>query len=367
MKKKVVVNVIPGPKGGGAELLVRELHKGLSLRQQNSYVIYFDSRGVALRENELCIERGVRNPLNVFYLRAMLARIKRETGAPLIIHAHLTWPFFYVVLATVFMECTLFFTEHSTSNRRRKLPFFWMIERWFYKRYRKIFCITEGVRQSLVSWLRLEQDDDVRVVLNGGRLFSMSARAPLENRKANLVSVGSLYKVKNFHTVVRAIPSLEGMVGSYVIVGEGPEYESLSRTIERNGLSNLVRLVGWSDNVEGYLSDADIMVIPSLWEGFGLVAVEGMSSGLSVVASNVPGLVEVLDASKSFVTLVDNVRSPEAWAYGLKLSIQKLTADGDGKLALEARSQAERFSMDAMIEQYLMFYTNSGVESVVAD
>src|SRR5690606_23220413 len=156
---------------------------------------------------------------------------------------------------------------------------------------------------------------------------------------ARLVSVGSLSSKKNFETSVRAISVLREYVSSYTIIGEGPERKNLERIISDYKLEDVVKLVGWSDSIEPYLSEADIQIIPSLWEGFGLVAVEGMSTGLSIVASNVAGLREVVDPRSPAVTLVDEVLSLDAWGVAIKHSIKKLAVDADGVLAKNARAQ----------------------------
>jgi len=67
------------------------------------------------------------------------------------------------------------------------------------------------------------------------------------------------------------------------LIGEGPKRKQLEKLIHQEQLQSKVRLLGWFGNIEEYLHAADIQFIPSLWEGFGLVAVEGVSTGLAVV------------------------------------------------------------------------------------
>src|SRR5690606_3010117 len=122
-------------------------------------------------------------------------------------------------------------------------------------------------------------------------------------------------------------------------------------------LESVVELAGWSDEVEKYLNFADIQIIPSLWEGFGLVAVEGMSTGLSIVASNVAGLNEILGDSAA-VTLVEAISSPISFAAGIRQMIERLAADDAATVALAARSQAEKFSIEGMLDSYINHYVS---------
>ena len=185
----------------------------------------------------------------------------------------------------------------------------------------------------------------------------MVDRLPLGQRKPRLVSVGSLTPKKNFSTALLAIAEIRELVDSYTIIGEGPERSRLEQLIREYDLQETVTLLGWSDAIEKYLQTSDIQVIPSLWEGFGLVAVEGMSTGLSIVASNVDGMRDVLGQYNPAVTFVDNVRNERAWADSLKNAIEKIRTEGTGEMALAARKQAEKFTLDAMADRYLEVYS----------
>lgn len=79
-----------------------------------------------------------------------------------------------------------------------------------------------------------------------------------------------------------------------LLAGDGPERPAYERQIERLGLAGRVRLLGHVDDVAGLLSAGEMLVMPSRWEGFGLAAAEAAGCELPVIASNVPGLAEVV-------------------------------------------------------------------------
>jgi glycosyltransferase involved in cell wall biosynthesis len=250
----------------------------------------------------------------------------------------------------------LVYTEHSTTNKGRKIPLFHILERIIYRQYSKIICISDGVHESLIKWVGPRLSGRLVTIQNGSRIYKVSERSRLEERKLLLVSIGSLSFGKNFATAIRAIAQLRDEVGSYVIVGEGPERKRLEQLVHREKLDDEVKLLGWSDNIEIHLRAADIQLIPSLWEGFGLVAVEGMSTGLPIVASNIAGLREVLDPNNLAVTLVEDTESVGAWVQGLKVAIDNLRDQGPERLSVAARTQAEKFTLEAMAERYLEVY-----------
>jgi glycosyltransferase involved in cell wall biosynthesis len=297
----------------------------------------------------------LKSPVNIWKLRRF---IKSRLGGnePVIVHAHLTWPFIYVALASLFLNVRLFYTEHSTHNKRRKHKFFRWLDRLCYARYDRIICISQGVYQALARWVGPRLTSKLVVVPNGAKLYPLVERAAPANRKLSLVSVGSLQARKNFSTAIGAVALARECVAEYVIVGEGPERAALERLIAEHDLQSVVRLVGWSDVVNDYLVPADVQLIPSLWEGFGLVAVEGLSTGLPVIASDVDGLREVLADTGESVSLVSDSRSEQAWARAIMAMSHRLQPDNISAIATSSRSRAERFSLDRMVERYLAEY-----------
>ena len=121
------------------------------------------------------------------------------------------------------------------------------------------------------------------------------------------------------------------------------------------GVQNQINLVGWSERIERYLHNADVLLIPSLWEGFGLVAVEGMSTGLPVVASNVDGLREVLDEKNPAVFLVGEITTEQAWLNQIEACVCSLSTNRQN-MAEASREQAGKFGLDKMVKAYAEEY-----------
>lgn len=352
----VLLNVISSSTGGGAELLVRELHRRLLQRGVNSNVVYFSGSFSRLVAGEDSFRSSPRALGNIFRLRNKIKSLIRDSNSTLVVHAHLTWPFIFVALASLGLDVRLVFTEHSTFNRRRRIPFFWLIERLIYARYDAIITISNGVYNSTLSWVGSKFKKRMVIVPNGSRIYRLAQRVSLEGRKPRLLSVGSLAPHKNFATVLKAIYLIKEEISHYTIVGEGTERSVLETLICHYNLSDMVTLTGWSDNLEHYFHESDLQVIPSSWEGFGLVAVEGMSTGLPVIASNVPGLREVLGETNPAVKLVDDLHDPSAWAEAISDTVAHLRRCDPLEVTTFSRLQAEKFTFDAMLDSYLKVY-----------
>ena len=98
-----------------------------------------------------------------------------------------------------------------------------------------------------------------------------------------LLSAGELNANKNHETVIRAITDLDVY---YMIAGEGNLREHLQGIINELGLTERVKLLGYRTDVAELYKAADICVFPSLREGLGMAAIEGMACGLPLVAAD---------------------------------------------------------------------------------
>lgn len=352
----MILHVITTPSGGGAEVLVRELNQRYRDQGVESGIVFFSGDPNSLNTGEVSLGSGPRSVSNIWKLRSEISRLRR-LHPDLIVHAHLTWPFIYVALATLFTPVRLFYTEHNTYNRRRKVPGFRLLDRLLYSRYEKVICISDGVYQSLSRWIGEGLSVGRLVTIpNGARLHEARVRSAINGRKVSLVSVGSLTEKKNFAMAIEAIGQLRNRVDEYVIVGEGPERGNLERLSASLGLADIVALPGWSDDVEWYFTQADMQLIPSQWEGFGLVAAEGMSTGLPVIVSEVDGLKEVVGPESEAVTLVTEHQSVSAWVNALNVAISKCEKLSPKYISAIASGQSGKFSLDRMASEYLDAY-----------
>tara|TARA_B100001057_G_C22780132_1_gene923307 strand:+ start:181 stop:1251 length:1071 start_codon:yes stop_codon:yes gene_type:complete len=355
----MIINIIPTIEGGGAEIIVQEIHKIYLSKNIESHLIYFSGKNNNLQHNSIVLGLSRKNPFIVFYLRKTLKKLIGNKRRRVIVHVHLTWAFFYTVIAAAGLKnIKLFYTEHDTTNRRRNIPFFHIIDRFFYSRYSRVICISQGVHRALAMWVGNRIKKKLLTIPNGSRIYTLYSRTSIENRLPKLVSIGSLVHKKNFSTSIYAVSRLKNEIESYTIIGEGPERLKLEKLIDKLKLKEKVKLIGWSNNVEQHLYNSDIQLIPSLIEGFGLVASEGMSTGLPIVASNIEGLTEVLGCPNPSVTLVNKIESIEEWKEGILNAINNINEIGIKKISKFSSTQAKKFTFEKMVERYLDIYTN---------
>ena len=167
--------------------------------------------------------------------------------------------------------------------------------------------------------------------------------------------VGRLVVHKDVPTLLQAVAALKGRVPGLrlAIAGDGPLQAELAAAVQRQGLDDVVHLLGQRDDVPDLIASADVLVLPSLREGLSNVILEGMMGGRPVVASRAGGNVELIEHDRS--GLLFDVGDAQALAAAL----ERLAGDGALRARLgdgaRQRAQAE-FSIPAMVQAYEKHY-----------
>jgi glycosyltransferase involved in cell wall biosynthesis len=134
-----------------------------------------------------------------------------------------------------------------------------------------------------------------------------------------------------------------------IILGEGEERSSLESLVRKLNIESDVELAGFVENPYMYMSKASMLVLSSIWEGFGNVLVEAMAAGTPVVSTNCPsGPAEILVQGK-YGILVPVGDSRELAKAIVQTFKEKLDTN-----ILQAR--ASDFSLEKAVEQYSCIY-----------
>lgn len=98
--------------------------------------------------------------------------------------------------------------------------------------------------------------------------------------------VGRLCKIKNQIFSLKLIQNIPNANVKLIIVGSGPDYESLQEYIQMNNLCDRILMIGYCDDINNIYQALDIFILPSLLEGFGITLIEAQASGLQCIVSN---------------------------------------------------------------------------------
>jgi glycosyltransferase involved in cell wall biosynthesis len=187
--------------------------------------------------------------------------------------------------------------------------------------------------------------------------WSVRRRFGVGDHEKLVLYVGRLVPQKGIEYLIRATSRVSWRFpeAKFVIVGEGWMRGHLEWIAEQSGQR-------WRVNFTGFISDedlaaltksADVMVVPSVYEPFGIVALEGMAAGVPVVASQVGGLAEVVEHDRTGVWV--HPRSPESIAWG----IERVLSDGgyrDWLVKNAHEAVKNRFSWEAVARQTVDVY-----------
>ncbi|HVA24483.1 MAG TPA: glycosyltransferase family 4 protein [Chloroflexota bacterium] len=132
-----------------------------------------------------------------------------------------------------------------------------------------------------------------------------------------VLHVGRLVAEKGIYVVLEAIPKLLEVVprAKFIVVGSGPSLDDARERASQTGWSDRLLFTGFvSDEIRNRLYQvADVAIFPSLYEPFGIVALEAMALGVPVVSSNAGGLAEVVDREETGVVVDAGSANSLAW------------------------------------------------------
>jgi 1,4-alpha-glucan branching enzyme len=330
---------------GGISPHVYYLSKSLAKNGVKVYVITCDFPGAPQHETVEGVEvfriDSYKNPSPDFatWVYLMNVNMQKEAAALLnsidervdVLHAH-DWLVADagIGLKHVFRK-PLLTTMHSTEiGRRNGIHFDYerMIhetEAWLtYEAWRVICCSDYMV--SHVRWAFGLPEDKLVMVPNGvdaeaysknDDLSSFRGKFALPEEKIVLF-VGRLVYEKGVHVLVNAIPKVSEKVNAkFIIVGNGYMKEQLSNIVKNMGFAHKVMFTGFvdDDTLRKLQKCADVSVVPSLFEPFGIVALEAMAAKSPVVVSNTGGLSEIVEHDVTGVKVYPE--NPDSLAWGI--------------------------------------------------
>ncbi len=176
------------------------------------------------------------------------------------------------------------------------------LERKLVGNARMVACVSGSVRQFALEEIGIEAEK-LRVIPNGLNPADYESVQPIDlatvgvpQGRRMLLCVGRLHEQKGYDWLLKFAPEMLFRLPEHdlVFVGDGPERDRLKSMAAESGMGQRIHFVGFRDDVPRWLAAADLLLLPSRWEGMPNVVLEAMASGRPVVATASHGVAELL-------------------------------------------------------------------------
>jgi N-acetyl-alpha-D-glucosaminyl L-malate synthase BshA len=226
-----------------------------------------------------------------------------------------------------------------------------------------VTAVSASLRSDTITSLGISRE--VRVIPNFLDCVTYRRR-PVPELRAQLTAGGIdrvVVHASNFRPVKRvgAVVEIfrrmrERVPARLVLIGDGPDRDAVARTVVETGLQDVVEFAGEQHDLVPWLSAADVLLLPSEQESFGLAALEAMACEVAVVASRVGGLPEVIDDGRTgYLCAPDDIGGMAARGIAL-LSDERLRIRIGGAAAQDVRT---RFCTELVVPQYERCYLDA--------
>ncbi|MGN6435824.1 MAG: N-acetyl-alpha-D-glucosaminyl L-malate synthase BshA [Agriterribacter sp.] len=221
-----------------------------------------------------------------------------------------------------------------------------------------ITAVSENLKQETYRTFNIEKDIQVIHNFVDVRRFS---RKPIDafrkviapKNERIVLHASNFRKIKRIGDVVLTFKNLNEVIPSKLLfVGDGPERPIAEELVRELDLHDEVRFVGKQQDMEEIFAIADLFLLPSEYESFGLSALEAMAGGAPVVATNVGGIPEIITQGvNGYMAKVGDVEQMGKYAIDIlkdEETFQQFKAN--------AKAQAEKFDITNIVPQYEKLY-----------
>ncbi len=232
-----------------------------------------------------------------------------------------------------FLGKPLVSTVHSTEIGRAQVlhnPDSYMIdgiEWWMTFESKAVIVCSDSMKREIHSHFHLPLEK-ISVIPNAiettkyqknSERDSVRRRFGVSPHEKMVLFIGRLVPQKGVEYLIRAVPLIvkNHPETKFVIVGDGWSKSYLESLAASTGFGDRIRFLGFVSDVDaaGLTLSADALVVPSVYEPFGIVALEGMAAGVPVVAANVGGLAEIIEHDRTGILAY--ARNPDSISWGV--------------------------------------------------
>ena len=307
-----VVHIIKIVLTAGAERHLLQLLPGLAATGVDIHLIVLvesdkpmDDFVAMAADGGIHVERMViRHHIDVSLLPRLTTRLRAI--APDLVHTHLLHADLYGTLAARYLHVPSVISRHN-DNAFRYTPPMRLLNRGLWCLARGGIAISEAVRRFCIE-VEGANPSKIHTIHYGLPASELTQSEKVSARQNLLDTLGLPPQAFLFGTVSRlieqkgladAITAFHAIHSDYtnsylLITGEGMLRNDLIAKVAALGLSDRVRFLGWREDARDIMAGLDVFLMPSLWEGFGLVLLEAMACRLPIIGTDVSAIPEIV-------------------------------------------------------------------------
>ena len=238
-------------------------------------------------------------PIRPWYDVQALGEIRRAFGElePELVAAHSSKAGLLGRLAARSLRIPVVFTVHGWAFTPRvpgsRAAVYQRLERMAGPLASRLITVSEFDRR-LALEARIAPPDRIVTVHNGMPDIAPALRAEPGRTPPRIVVVGRFEPQKDHATLIRALGGLREQAWELDLIGDGPGMPAMQALATELGVGQRIRFLGQRMDVQRLLSEAQVAVLISNWEGLPLSILEAMRAGLPVIASDVGGIAETI-------------------------------------------------------------------------
>jgi glycosyltransferase involved in cell wall biosynthesis len=362
-----ILRVINELRQGGVQLRLVIVARELAKRGHDVTVLCIEAEGPNAEELRRAGVRVECRPVARWWSVREAWKLSRWMKAERfdVVHSHNFRQNMLATMAARFAGVPAIFAQvHTMHTYGRKQ---WVRTDQLLSRVRSaMLAVSEAVAQDIRQSLKPFPPPRLEVLLNGVELDAFRSM-PREEARSGLLAefrwpakavvflnAGRLSEQKNQRELLEAFAAVhrEHPQARLLIAGEGELRGELEQRVGELAIADAVALPGQREDMPRLLAGSDVFVLPSTYEGFSNAILEALASGLPVVASDVGGAREQIREGETGLVV------PPRDVPALTHALQRLAGDSAERtrMAEGARKDAERFSLDAMIDRTLRLY-----------
>lgn len=272
-----------------------------------------------------------------------------------IIHAHWTMAGFIAVIISKLLRKKVVVTVHGTDIDKAGKGWMNLVNSYTLSNADAVISVSNYLANQVSK--RYKDVKNIYVIPDGIILGKYKERKKILKLQGKIIFIGRLHPSKGVDILLNALKELNKKLpaASLSIIGSGESESSLKNLASKLALEKKVVFIGERarSKMPTLLSKADILILPSRREGFGLVLIEAMAAGLPVIGSDIGGISDIIQEGYSgFKFPVGDYKKLSSLAYMLLTN-----KDQYKKLSLNARTLAKKkFSINLVAEKHLDLY-----------